>query len=309
MLEHERARFVIEHKASGSAASVGTAVQVAKDAARRLGSRSVPMVVVPFMGPVGKKLCAESEVSWLDLSGNADIRAPGIRIFVEGKDNQFVHRGRPSSAFAPKSARVARHMLIEPDRWFRQQDLAKETQLDDGFTSRIVRRLVEDGLVDRNGEGLVKVREPGRLLDAWSEVYDFNKHRIIRGHITARSGDGLADQLGSVLAKRRIPYAATGLAAAWAHTQFAGFRVATFYVASELPKGLLTEAGFREEPRGANVWLVDPNDDGVFDGATTVNGLRVAHPIQTYLDLGAHAERAVEAAAELRTRLFKGSKP
>src|SRR5262245_36531035 len=40
--------------------------------------RAVPVVVVPFMTDLGKKLCADAGVSWFDLSGNADIRAPGI---------------------------------------------------------------------------------------------------------------------------------------------------------------------------------------------------------------------------------------
>ena len=60
--------------------------------------------------------------------------------------------------------------------------------------------------------------------------------------------------------------------------------------------------GFRDEEKGANLWLVAPDDDGVFDGAATVGPLHVAHPVQVYADLQAHPERAKEAAIDLRAR-------
>jgi hypothetical protein len=63
--------------------------------------------------------------------------------------------------------------------------------------------------------------------------------------------------------------------------------------------------GFREEPRGANLWLVFPNDAGVFQEAKEVDRIRVAHPVQVYLDLLAHPERAKEAAGQLRKDLLK----
>ena len=60
--------------------------------------------------------------------------------------------------------------------------------------------------------------------------------------------------------------------------------------------------GFRRESRGSNTWLVMPNDEGVFHGAQQVNGIRCVHPVQAYLDLKDHPERAREAADELRSR-------
>ena len=61
---------------------------------------------------------------------------------------------------------------------------------------------------------------------------------------------------------------------------------------------------FREDPQGANVWLVLPNDDGVFHGADEQDGLRCVHPVQVYLDLEGHTERAQEAADHLRAELL-----
>lgn len=94
---------------------------------------------------------------------------------------------------------------------------------------------------------------------------------------------------------------ATGLAAAWQMTHFAAFRTATFFLADEPSPDLKGKLGFRDEPRGANLWLVVPNDAGVFHGAEPRDGIRCVHPVQAFLDLKGHPERAAEAAAQLRS--------
>ena len=300
-----KTRLLVEVKAAPNAASIGAAVQQAKAHAAAMGRHSVPVVATSFMGESGKRLCADAGVSWFDLSGNAHIVAPGLRILIEGKPNKFLRRGRPSSAFAPKSVRIARHLLIEPRHWFRQQELSREVGLDDGFTSKIVHRLEHDALIERDKAGAIRVRDPDLMLDAWAEVYAFEKHSILRGHVTAGSSEELLRRLAKALQSSKLRHAATGLAAAWLHTEFAGFRLVTFFVASQPDAAILKDAGFREEPKGANVWLVSPDDEGVFDGAKEVGGIPCVHPVQTYLDLLGHPERAHEASTELRSRLLK----
>jgi hypothetical protein len=307
VVEQGRLRLAIEVKGAGDSAAVGTAIVQAKGRASQLGPKTLPVVAVPFMGEVGKKLCAEGGVSWFDLSGNAHIVAPGLRILIEGKPNRFVRRGRPGTAFAPKSSRIARRLLIDPQRVWRQQELARAAGLDDGFTSRIVQRLERDRLVERGSGGTIRVSDANLLLDAWGEVYDFERHTILRGHITARDGEELVTGVGHAL-EGHIRYAATGLAAAYLYTQFAAFRLATFFVERRPQERLLKDLGFREEARGSNVWLVIPNDVGVFDGADeTTKIAHCVHPVQAYVDLKAHPERAQEAAAELRSRLLRRS--
>jgi hypothetical protein len=308
IVEDGSVRMAVEVKRSSDSAAVAAAIQAATEGASRLGPKVLPVVAVPYMGDVGKKLCAAAGVSWFDLSGNAHIVAPRLRILIDGKPNLFIRRGRPSTAFAPKSSRVARRLLLDPKKAWRQQDLARATHLDDGFTSRIVQRLEHDRLLERGSDGLLRVRDADRLLDAWGEAYDFEKHTVLRGHVTARDGEELLAKAADVL-EARVHYAATGLAAAYLYTQFAAFRLASFYIEERPPASLLKDLGFREEARGANVWLVVPNDEGVFDGAETISkAAQCVHPVQAYVDLKRHPERSQEAAAELRSRLLKWTK-
>ncbi len=170
-------------------------------------------------------------------------------------------------------ARPGRNWSIgRPERRLRLATIARATGLDDGFTSRIIQRLEHDRLVERTPEGTVRVRDANLLLDAWSEVYDFEKHTIVRGHISARDGEELLTKAADTL-EGKTRYAATGLAAAYLYTRFATFRLATFFVDRRPPESLLKTLGFREEPRGANVWLVIPNDAGVFDAHVRATAL------------------------------------
>ena len=177
--------------------------------------------------------------------------------------------------------------------------------MDEGFTSRIIAKLESDELIVRDPSGRIRPRDPGLLLDAWAESYSFAKHRILRGHVPARTSEAQLRTMAETLAKRHGPYAATGLAAAWLLNRFAGFRIVTIYLANPPEVELLEQLGFREAEPGANTWLVVPNDEGVFQGASDQDGVRCVHPIQAYLDLKEHPERAKEAAQLLRKDLLK----
>jgi hypothetical protein len=91
----------------------------------------VPIVAVPFMGETGRRLCAEAGVSWVDLSGNAWIDAPGRQIRFVGQKNRFTSAGRPADVFAPRSSRVIRALLMEPERAFTQR-ACRTSGLDQG---------------------------------------------------------------------------------------------------------------------------------------------------------------------------------
>ena len=303
-----RYEFIIELKNGSNSAQVSSAIQTLKK--NRIQSRPplIPLVVVPFMGDVGRKLCEDSGVSWADLSGNADIFARNLRILIGGQPNLFKSPGRPSSPFAPKSARIARWLLINAGKAMTQRELSFATNMDEGFTSRIVARLEDRGLVSRKKDGSIIVPDPDLLLDSWREEYDFKKNRIIKGHMAARSSNEILQKIADLLLKADITHAATGLSGAWLYSKFAGFRIVTFYMDGQLSEELIEKLGFREEERGSNVWFVVPKDEGVFHGAQKVDGIHCAHPVQVYLDLFGHPERAVEAADNLRNAFLNWNK-
>ena len=295
--------FVVEWKRSGSPGHVAAAIRHLEMAKHSFPYEAVPLLAVPYMGEAAQELCAQAEVPWLDLSGNARIIAPGVFYQNLGNPNRFRRAGRPESAFGPKGARITRRLLMESTKPVKQRSLASGTGLNEGHTSRIVGKLLEAGLVNRGEDG-INVTDSNALLAAWRDEYRFDRHHVIRGHIASRGGDRLIQAISEILSRIAEPYAATALPAAWLWTRYAGFRLATVYLSTLPSAGLMKELGFREEARGANAWLVVPNDEGVFDEAELVDGIRCVHPVQAYVDLKDHPERAAEAAEALRRRLL-----
>ena len=96
-------RFVVEYQRVASAGPLAEAVNRLKLSANTLPDSGQPLIVVPFMGEVGKEICDRTDVSWMDLSGNAKIVAPCLRIHIEGRPNKYSDRGRPPNVFASKA--------------------------------------------------------------------------------------------------------------------------------------------------------------------------------------------------------------
>jgi hypothetical protein len=292
--------FVIEVKGSDDIAALERGLAHLLRIPR--GHGAIPLLVVPYMGPRARTWAREKQVSWADLSGNADIRAPNLRVFVAGNVNQYAHSGRPANPFAPKYARVSRVLLAEADRWWRQRDLCSETALSDATVSRAVGHLKQAHLLETDSDGAVRARAPSLLLDAWAQRYSFADHRVHRFQTVARTGHAALQSLAKKLSSTGTTWAATGLSAAYMWTQFADFRLTTVFV-DQLPRD--TEAlGLHPVERGENVWLVVPRDEGVFYKKVE-QGVWCAHPVQVYLDLLGHPERAAEAATRLRADLLQ----
>lgn len=292
--------FVVEAKSSNRLAAIHQACDQARRLVHKESRAALPLVAVPYMGPSGRDACKAVGVSFVDAAGNAHIEAPGLLVHVEGKPNRSVAPGRPSSVFAPRSSRVARLLLLDPLQWWQQKDLADEARLGRGYISRIVARLKQDELLEQSDAGKVRPKNPSLLLDAWKDEYDFRLHRIIAGHIPAKSGEEIVERLTSAARKYEVKYAFTGLPAAAMLAPFAAFRLAAAYLREAPHDNLLKALGFHQAERGANTWLVLPSDNGVFDGSKEVHGRFCVSPVQAYLDLRHMPERANEAAEHLR---------
>ena len=265
----------------------------------QVGPQAVRLIAVPYMGPKARAWAAEQGVSWVDLSGNANIHGEHLCVVVSGEKNRYTSPGRPSNPFSPRYSRASRALLAHDNRWWKQVDLAAEVGLPSGTVSKVVRHLDALDLLERNDVGELRARAPSLLLDSWAQRYRFSEHSLRKYHVTARSGSEALKALAGHLAQRKERWAATGLSAAWQYTSSADFRLNTFLVEQQPadPEAL----GLRPVARGENVWLLVPRDEGAFYGMVE-QGAWCAHPVQVYLDLLAHPERSAEAARELRAQ-------
>ena len=296
--------FVVEAKASNRLASIRQACEQARRYAIEKGPNAIPLVAVPFMGPSGRRACEEAHVGFVDAAGNAHIEVAGLFVHVEGRPNPSSALGRPSTIFAPRSSRVSRLLLLDPNRWWQQKDIALEAGIGRGFVSKIVARLNIDGLLEVN-DGKVRPSNPNLLLDAWKDEYNFSRHRLVAGHVSARSGEELAYRFAQAAQQLGVEYSFTGLPAAAKLAPFAGFRLVAAYLRRPPMETLLQSLGFHADDKGANLWLIVPADEGVFAGSKTIAGHACVSPVQAYMDLLNMPERAKEAAQHLREVCLK----
>ncbi len=108
-------------------------------------------------------------------------------------------------------------------------------------------------------------------------------------------------KLAKQLEAQSISYAATGLGAAWLYTEYADFRVTSFYLKDGPAAELFDTISFKKVKKGHNIWLVVPKGEGVFYGSKLKHDVRCVHPVQLYLDLiKGHPERAKDAARSIK---------
>ena len=294
-------RLPVEIKQRGNAATVVGAVEQIG----RAGHQPSVVLVVPYMSREGRDRCADAGLSWIDLSGNARLKASAghthVAVWIEGRPNAFAKTGRPPNAFAPKAARATRSLLLATEP-LRQAEIAERAGLGPGYTSKVVRRLEDLDLIERVEHNAVAPVSRAALLDAWAGENAY-RHEVIAGHVSGRSGEERARRLADALDERGVPHAFTGLAAAWAYTHAASFRSVSCYVTRDHhsdPVAVASDIGFRTDTEAPNVRLLIPDDEGVFEGARVVEGLRCVAPAQVYVDLTREPERADEFAAAIR---------
>lgn len=305
VLRHAGTDFVIDVKRGGDLLSVQAAAFQLSRRPRR--TRVVRLVAVPLMGQRSAAFLNELGLSWLDLAGNADISGPRVRIRIMGQPGAPRRRGRPADPFAPKRARVSHLFLRDPTRHWRQQSLADASGLDRGYVSRTVKVLIDAGLVGRHPDGEVGPIDARLFFEAWRDAYRFSQHQVIAGHVGVRSGEELVDRVARLAETSSLRYALTALPAAFLMTGFGGFRLVTIYLPTKPETSWLSDLQFRPEPRGANLWLVVPKDEGVFLGAQSVGGIQCVDALQVSLDLKDHPERSAEADAAVRRQLMPWS--
>jgi len=263
----------------------------------------VEVVLVERASPGLHREAEERGIGYLDLDGHGRLVGPGLVYVVPppgrgtaAEASRQPRRAPHVSAFAPRASRVARALLGDPARAWRLSDLAEATRMNPGNVHRILGRLTALGPVERDGDRYL-LTDPGSLLDAWASHGIRPKH-VAEVRVTGDlwpaahallerlGGEGLVS--GELAAERLAPYlpARSAIVHCWDPE--------AFHRAAAAPSAL----------RGEGVLRLLLSDRDVGEGATDVDGLPLASPMQIYLDLHDDRGRAREAAEHLRAEVL-----
>lgn len=236
-------------------------------------------------------------VSYLDLTGNAWIRmaSPGLYIERQGadKDPNPPRRGVQSLKGA-KAARIVRSLCDRPPP-VGVRELARRTGTNPGYVTRVLSFLEDEDVIRRDQTGEVAVVLWQDLLKRWSVDYSLTRTNRV---MTCLAPRGLS-QLQERLQGFEDRYVITGSFAVPPEAQIIPGRLLTCFVPA--PESAAKRLDVRPTDAGANVLLVEPFDELVFEGQRDQGGLKMAALTQCAVDLITGSGREPTQADALMT--------
>jgi len=256
---------------------------------------ATPLVVSPYLSEGTRARLRDCDVSYLDLTGNTRVvlPEPGLFIDTQGASEDPNREERPARSLrGAKAGRVAR-ALVELKAPPRVRELAAVTKVDVGYVSRVLSMLDSEALITRSARGSIESVDWPALLRRWAQDAPLDS----RGHVgTFFEPRGLSALQGR-LAKFEAPYAITGSLAAGTLAPVAPPRLGTLWVRDA--GAAAATLALRPADNGANVVLVETDDDAVFEGTTEHDGLRYAAPSLIAADLLTSPGRGPREGEEL----------
>lgn len=292
--------FLVEFKSSGQPRLIREAVnQLLRYRADASDAHLV--IAAPYISPESAELCRREGVGYVDLAGNCLLCFDQVYIRREGNPNPFAAKRDLRSLYSPKASRVIRVLLNDPFRTWKMEELAKEANVSLGQAYN-VKKLLADREWIEGGQIGFSLRFPERLLDEWAENYDYRRNRAVEFY-GLRNVSEIEYDVAAACQEASQRCALTGFSAAARMAPFVRYRRAAIYVDGAI-EPVASKANLKRVTSGGNVSLIIPYDQGVFYGATELNGVKAVSPIQAYLDLKSLPNRGEEAADFLRREVI-----
>ncbi|MFH1724230.1 MAG: type IV toxin-antitoxin system AbiEi family antitoxin [Elusimicrobiota bacterium] len=308
--------------------------------AGRRTPEAYPIVFVPSLSKEGRSLLREAGIGYVSMEGEVYIKFDTVyvdrqggprkarELFQAALEAQLTAMGqslqeaqrlienagvrqRPRKKlgfpYSPKASRVIRAMLERPKQSWTILGLAREANVALRLVLLVVNALDSKGYV-RKQRGDIRLLKRKDLLGSWAEQYEFREvNDLYFCYSLARDFDEF---------KRRLTNLPPGLADQYGLTMFAGasliapqlrFNDSHLYVRGPFEEWA-SKLDLRPVTSGANVVLAAPFDDGVFDYAQMIDGVRVVSNTQLFLDLYNIHDRARDQAEFLYREVMERGK-
>lgn len=255
------------------------------------------LVAAPYLSERTRDRLRDSELNYLDLTGNTfvTIEEPAVYIRTQGATKDPNKSSRPKRSLrGTKTAQIVRTLAdVRSPLGVRQ--IAEIVGTDPGNVSRVLDLLEREDLLQRSPQGGVQEVNWSELLRAWSRDYSLTGTNKYFTYVDPRGLSNFLNRLQSLPSGMR--YAVTGSLAAARLAPVAPARLGVAFV-DDAPT--VAEAlGLRPADAGANVMLLEPKGDFVFDRSGIDEGVRYVAPSQAVADLITGSGRNPAEADEL----------
>ena len=263
--------------------------------ARLTRSTDVLVVIARYLSESTRARLKDADVNYVDLTGNVRliVPTPGLFIETQGASEDPDREERPARSLrGAKAGRIVR-ALIDRKTPPGVRELALLTKIDAGYVSRVLAFLETEALIKRVGRGRTESVDWPVLLRRWASEAPLESRGQASMYLDPRGPSALLQRL----AKSNEQYVVSGGLAARALAPTAPARLATIWIRDVAEAA--TRLGLRAADAGANVMLVEPGDEGVFEGAVERKGIDYAAPSQVAVDLLTSPGRGPSEGEEL----------
>lgn len=292
-----RKELIIEVKSSGEPRIAEQAIaQLRRLSKLRAGSYGV--FAAPYISRRSRELCQAEGIGYVDLAGNSFLRFASVLVDRVGPESASKEQRGLRSVLAPKATRVVRALLLAPQRPATISSLASSCEMSPAGVYLVAQLLEAKGYVARTKDRAIQLKEPDRLLRDWAENWSIERNKISRYFSFGRDSRAIISALAKVSKEQGIDYALTGFAGAYFVAPFVRSDEIWAYVRNGTDR-IVRALDLRPVSSGANLVLLEPYDDGVFQGARAVGGARVVSDVQLFVDLLKFPGRGREQAERL----------
>jgi hypothetical protein len=262
-----------------------------------------PMVAAPYISDSVQRRCKELRVGYIDLNGTFALIHDDVYVDVVRPATRFKNPQGVKNIFSGRSRRIIRVLLANPHRPYRLEELASEAQLSTGQVFQVMRRLQEDGLLDRTHEGRV-LTKPRNLLRLFAQELksDYAYNRTVFNAFSETPQMQFAKFLRETCERKGVQCAFTLASGLEPNERNVREEITAAYI-NVSPESLRYDLQLEAVGKGANVILMMPpesdNTDagGVFYRPRKLtNGLTSVNPVQLYVDFTLHSGRGEEQA-------------
>jgi len=295
-------RIICEVKSVGEPRYLAQAITTLKGATQN-DPRLYPLVAAPYISPEGQRLCRDAGIGFIDLTGNAFVQFNGVLLDRASAAPPPRAKGRLKRLFAPRSTRIIRVVLEQPEATWTMPRLAKEAGVSLRTVHLVLNALDEKAFIVKR-RGAITLQKPGDLLDLWAQNYSVADLPRRTFYSFIKSPNELAMKLSEYAIAQKEALALTLHSGASFVAPFVRSPDVHAYFAGEIAS-LQKALDLRPVESGGTIHLLEPFDEGVFYRVQTIRGARVVCNTQLYLDLVNYPARGREQADELRRQKLR----